>query len=257
MRLKVPGSAGFETWASQLQRSLLPAASFAAGFQDLLDHVHEPIKQLLQSLEESVPENIRGSDLTDRAADLMLDEGLPLWGVPNREIIAELIDAADGDTRLALLWQRRAEVLEDCEDLIGDRTDRVALLVMRAIEALREGHSEAAQCLATNLVDEVVERLFGDAEGQSASAAAQRFAKEDYMDKPIRLTGDYLALRPIVLAWTQWRPTWGTPPPDRYSRHVTVHRPTAESVFGAPRPLIAVMLAVTLAVRFPLQPSTT
>ncbi len=202
------------------------------------------VRDLLRAIDESVPANIRGASITDRAADLMLDEGLPLWGIPQRDVVLELIGAADGEVRLRILPRRPVEVLGHCAELLSGRSSRWAELCNLVVEALRDGHPEAAQCLATNVVDGILSELF------PSSGEAVEFAKEPYGDKPIRVTGHYLVLRPVVLAFTKWRPSWGTPPPDRYSRHVTTHRPAAEGVFEPPRPLIATMLASTLAAGF-------
>jgi len=239
---------GIDAWAAQLARTLDPFSELGASISAFTTQWSEafdaPIKRLLRDLQESVPENVRGNGLLRPAGDLMLEEGLPLWGAPRREIVLELVELADGEARLQHLWQRRAEVLDDCEELLRDQHHAGAELSRKSIGALRDGHPEAAQCLATNLIDETVDEIFGGKE------RAKRFAQEDYMDKPIRMSSHYLAVRPIVLALTRWRPEYETPPPDRYSRHVTVHRPTSEGVFEPPRPLIAVMLAATLTAAF-------
>lgn len=90
----------------------------------------------------------------------ILEDGIPLGWVPNATVIQRLLDAQDRAARRRVISNNWRGILNDCEEIAGElpapRAFFLADMVRSAIRAIRDGHTEAGQALATNVLDTTV-----------------------------------------------------------------------------------------------------
>ena len=175
-------------------------------------------------------------------AEVALEEGIPLTWVPRHEIVLELLHAASRADRLAIIEERRSDILDDCEAILSESSEEDAEVCNEAIVALRDGLPRAAQALAANLIDSIV-LGFG---GQSPRNQLTERAQVPYTELPFRGFAESLAIRPLYRTFCRWYPATGTPPPEHFSRHATAHAADTPAVYNQQNPMIAVMLATSL-----------
>lgn len=144
-----------------------PALNIAEQYAGLYASISDIFEPMMRRLQERLPPNWpEGGDMLDRGLDIIRDEGVPLVWVPRKEIIVELLDAPDRDSRLGILVARKFEIAEDCREVLaemrsGSFAGQVALL-LRAVDALASDHNEAAQALAVVVTETAVSRSIGD-----------------------------------------------------------------------------------------------
>ena len=93
----------------------------------------------------------------DQLRSILLEEGIPLAWVPNAALIDRLLAAADAKQRRELIRNGWRGIVRDCVRVAGELPSQAARMHARFIglgaSATRDGHYEAAQALAANLVD--------------------------------------------------------------------------------------------------------
>jgi hypothetical protein len=173
-------------------------------------------------------------DIDRNAVQAILnDESLPLVWVPRAEIVTEMLAAATREERVAVLVARRAEVADDCRGVLAD-VDHPRLLGQRrlltaAVDALANGHDEAAQALAVLVVETAV--LQAAAAGHIDGVAKHTKLYERVKDAvrvnldeaPVWLLRVVVSLAPVAGFFAPFFPHKGDPVPEGMSRHVTVH----------------------------------
>lgn len=104
----------------------------------------------------------------------ILEEGLPLAWVPSSRVTELLLEADGAPARRRVISRNYRGILTDCDRVLSQLPSRKALtyadMARRAIKALRDGHVEAAQSLATNVFDTVVTQHSQQALGLSPGA---------------------------------------------------------------------------------------
>lgn len=102
-------------------------------------------------------------DAIEAQIHAVLADGIPLGWVPGATVIDKLLQAADGPARRRVISNNWRGILNDCEDVASALPSRRALflaeMIRRAIAALRDRHAEAAQALATNVLDTVISQF--------------------------------------------------------------------------------------------------
>jgi hypothetical protein len=102
-------------------------------------------------------------DAIEAQIHAVLADGIPLGWVPGATVIDKLLQAADGSARRRVISNNWRGILNDCEVVAGALPSRRALfladMIRRAIAALRDRHTEAAQALATNVLDTVISQF--------------------------------------------------------------------------------------------------
>lgn len=102
-------------------------------------------------------------DAIEAQIHAVLADGIPLGWVPGATVIDKLLQAVDGPARRRVISNNWRGILNDCEDVASALPSRRALfladMIRRAIAALRDGHAEAAQALATNVLDTVISQF--------------------------------------------------------------------------------------------------
>lgn len=90
----------------------------------------------------------------------ILEEAIPLGWVPSARVIELLLEAPDRSARRRVIINNYRGILTDCEDISSGLSAPGALgyadSIRRAIRAIRDGHADAAQALASNVLDTVV-----------------------------------------------------------------------------------------------------
>jgi hypothetical protein len=123
-------------------------------FQRVLDQAAELGARVETAIRDSLPDNWQSISISDsdKVERLVRIEGVPLVWVPGRDLTSKLVQAKTREEAMALLLSEQEAVLEDAEAVLGEVTEPdFSVLVskaQKAIEALRDGHGDAAQALA-------------------------------------------------------------------------------------------------------------
>lgn len=202
--------------------------SFAKVAEQVAAQQSAWIKTFGPSLERLAfyPSNLRpieGLRLEEVELVVMVD-GIALFGVPRPAIAEALIRAESASKRRGILGRRWKAISADCRASVeGCESEAVAAYVsiaLKALDALNEGHTEAAQALTGSLMDAMVNTYFGkerhrytpDKRGNRTNVVYDEFTAHEYM-----------ALAPIWQAWQKYFPDEGLPVPNTFSRNATAH----------------------------------
>ena len=244
--------------SSGLQAILRDAASFQELLRqqtELLARISEQMATSLPKIDTSrlrialdrwIPTNLRDVNRLDEVAAISVEEGIPLSWVPRCEIVVALLDAPDASTRLEILAERQADILDDCTSALLPIDHEWAAECREAVDALRAGLRGPAQSHGSNIIDSIVLELHG----RQGRQHAKDQARETFEDMPFQLAAENLSLRPLFLAFVKWSPDSGEPLPERFARHVTAHAVGHAGVFNSSSALVAVMLATSLTVQY-------
>lgn len=132
----------------------------------------------LASLQLHLPRNWRGVkvDVDEIEQDVfqILSEGIPLAWVPDNRVIGLLLDAPDARARRRVISNNHRGIISACVNVagslpLGGRPLFLADTIVRSVRALQDGHVEAAQALATNVLDTLVTGYSRAALGRSKS----------------------------------------------------------------------------------------
>ncbi len=222
--------------------AFLPAVDMTAFFPKLdLSAFLPDFQALLEDLRRSRPPNWPPGINLDRVAEVIRDDGLPLVWVPRAELVQEVVDAEDRGARVTVLLAHASELVQDCRGVLHGVTHAAFTgqqqLAERCVEALEQGHHEAAQALAVAVTETAVSRTLS---GNYAKVKQQVLFNPDLVPyTQLRLRA---ALAPIHRFYTDWSPKSPHPAPEAISRHVSVHhadpattpRPTPSSLSCLP-----------------------
>lgn len=226
----------FEQWSLQL-----PKISTA-----WVEQMRPVFEQLRRSWEEALPPNWEGFDVDEVSAAIERIEstGCCLVWVPRIEIVREVLDA-DATATKGVLLARRGDILDDALDVLAEVTELQLAperdSAVAAIKAFRDGHSQAAQALASSVFTSTAHKLF-----EMGTKAIRRRMAETHPDEAaiaqLRIRTIYLA---GARALDEFRPDRATPVRRDFNRHNTAHRITAEQWTDA-NALSAIMLSAAL-----------
>lgn len=214
-------TAGIGEAATKLNlQGVIPQVDFSA----ILPKIEFPwagLSELAQRIRERLPPNWPDDIDLDAVQAVIQDDGLPLVWVPRAEIVANLLAAADRTARVELLLAHEQEIIADCRAVLSgishDTLTGQLPLAVKALDAFKSGHYEAAQALAVT----VTETAVSDALGSYAEARQKAAFDPDRVT--LRQLRVQAALAPIGPFYTIWYPRSGKPAPETLSRHVTVH----------------------------------
>lgn len=195
---------------------------FFANQNTLLKKI-DPIVSAIRAT--SFPPNlsaIKDLELAD-AVTIVMDNGIPLYGLPRASTVQALIRADSPSARREVLGRRWQTISTDCRKLIQScETGSVAehaSFAIAALDALDDGHPAAAQALAGSLIDTLINARFGN-ERRKYTPNRQVQSTEAYEKFAVR---EYLAFAPIWQAYQQFFPQNGDKIPVWFNRHATVH----------------------------------
>ncbi len=225
--------------------AFLPAVDMTAFFPKLdLSAFLPNFQALLEDLRRSRPPNWPPGINLDRVAEVIRDDGLPLVWVPRAELVQEVVDAEDRGARVTVLLAHASELVQDCRGVLHGVTHAAFTgqqqLAERCVEALEQGHHEAAQALAVAVTETAVSRTLS---GNYAKVKQQVLFNPDLVPyTQLRLRA---ALAPIHRFYTEWSPKSPHPAPEAISRHVSVHH-ADPSHYTEANSLVAVLLACSV-----------
>ena len=169
--------------------------------------------------------NLRGIDglKMDDVYDVVMTDGIALYGLPRQPTAEALIRATDTRARRAILGRRWQTISEDCRRSVlacnSDAVARYTPFALAALDALDAGHSDAAQALAGSLVDAVVTAYFGSARYRY-TPNKQNPTTAAYDEFTVR---EFTAFAPMWLAYQQFFVSSGDKVPTTFSRNATAH----------------------------------
>lgn len=167
------GIASFTGWADSLASSVLEQfdASILKSLPSWLPD--------LASLRPHLPSNWRGVkvDVDEIEEDVfqILAEGIPLAWVPDKRVIGLLLGASTAQSRRRIISNNHRGIVRSCSTVAASLPLRgrplfLADMITRAVNALHAGHVEAAQALATNVLDTLLWGYSSAALGRSRGA---------------------------------------------------------------------------------------
>ncbi|MDQ1206603.1 hypothetical protein QE377_002962 [Microbacterium sp. SORGH_AS 862] len=175
----------------------------------------------------------------DVLGGLVLDEGLPLAWVPPPQVVERLLAANSPVARREVIGRHSPQIVRSCESQLDNITSstgrKYARFTRAAAEALRSGHREAAQSLATSTLDTITRRHVG-----FWKDTPDKNTRPDITSLPFR---DALVLGALWRAYASWRP--GDPVPHSYGRHPSSHGVSARQ-YNLRNATLAVMHLVSL-----------
>jgi hypothetical protein len=229
------------SWLEGLNTSWLEGlnTSWLEGFGDL-------IRRRVRGL----PSNWLGVSAPDVLDDdklrlIVLEEGIPLAWVPGAALIERIMSANDAAERRQLIRNGWRGILRDCERAATELPSRQARSHARFIHlsasAIAEGHYEAGQALAANLVD-TLGRSFVHVHlvGYNWSLVTAKNQRTKLSKLALRAL---LVLGPLAVGHSDYRP--GDSVPRAFSRHATAHG-VSRKQYTKVNSLLALMNATAL-----------
>lgn len=230
------------SWLSAFDASRLVEALDGGRFAELLE--------LLTNRYRHLPPNWWPVDIAldtrgDALRTLLLDEGIPLAWVPNAALVDRLLDADTAQQRRQLIRDGWRGIVRDCEDAAGSLSSRVARenarFIRRCASAIRDGHPEAAQALAANLIDTLgVQYVRKEVVGHNWRAIIAKNGRTTLTRLELRTL---LVLGPVAVAHGAYRS--GDVIPRAFTRHATAHAVSARQ-YSKTNSLLALMCATSL-----------
>lgn len=210
--------------------SLMPKLDFGPDFVTLLE-----------GLRRKLPPNWADAVDLEKAIEVIQKDGLPLVWVPRAEVVAQVLNIDNRAGRLTALVGLLPGIADDCDKVLTE-VEHASLagqvpLAKKAVQALRDGHHEAAQALAVVVTETAVAQALG---GDYKKVKKQVLFDPDLV--PFTQLRVRAALAPIAPFYTAWFARSGEPRPETLSRHVSVHQADGEH-YTTGNALVAVMLA--------------
>jgi len=198
-----------------------------------------------------LPENLKdvGGVTIDRVLSIAEIDGIALYGVPNAQISVRILNSQTTEARRRILGDEMTRIASDCATALSgvedSRTASLAQMLILATRAAAAGHTEAAQALATNVLDASVSELLEVELHPLARAQRDRIGSRRLDELRLR---EALVVLPLAHAHAHFYRAKGDPVPREYSRHATVH--TARSIQYSRRNTSQVLLLATSVILF-------
>lgn len=171
------------------------------------------------------PPNLRaivGLEL-EEVDQVVMEDGIPLYGVPRTEIAERLVRAENMSERREIIGRRWKAISVDCRTAVGSCTSEAVLpyvgFATAALEALDSDHTACAQAMAGSLVDTIVNGYFGK-QRYKYTPNKQTTTNDAYNEFTIR---EFIAFAPIWRTYQQFLAANGDKIPTTFSRHATAH----------------------------------
>lgn len=236
-------SPALDSMVEQVRRQVaLPVLQFPQWQQAL--------QRLGTSLARYWPDNWEDLGAADIAAVLAIaqQDGLALVWVPRSGLVTELLAAADGDARRALLGEHVEEVVADCGAVVAhvdhprlrEYQDRLG----QAVAAHQAGLHAAGQALDAAVITALLQWVYGHVELKKVRKSPMR--AKDAEEQLLRDLKVAVLIEAAVPATAGGMDKLGDDElPDRFNRHATLHR-VADRAYTVPNALSALMLATGL-----------
>jgi len=188
--------------------SRIQIGALLAGFKESLDDLILPN---WREVDHPEWEDILG---------MLLDEGLALAWTPPAAVLSKLFAAKSPADRRRVIGRNWRIIVTDCREQLdavsSDEGQKAARFGILAADAILEGHTEAGQALAANLLETIL-RGFDDAERIRITSHRSRPDVGSYGYK------EAIVFAGIWGAFGVYRPERNDPIPASFSRHATAH----------------------------------
>lgn len=205
---------------------------------EVIDSLLEPVNKIissgvLESLEERIkkfPENLiePGGNVTlKQVFEMVKSDGIPLYAVPRMSTVLELVEADNGTNRRDMLIKYKESIFEDCKTILNKVSSEYAqemrFFILKGLDALENGHAEAAQALFTNTLDTVHQNFWGQ---ESNSRRAVTNHSRDSVVPELIVKMNFWEAFVFYPIWHSHKMYWvnrGDDIPVEYSRHASTH----------------------------------
>jgi len=166
---------------------------------------------------------IKDLEIEDVEKVVMVD-GVALYGVPCTAVSRALIRAGSVAKRREILGRRWESIANDCREALRQCESRsvatYAPYGIAAIDALENGHAEAAQALAGSLTDTLLTSYFGQNRYLYTPDKKGKRTTDAYDEFSVR---EFIAFAPMWQAYQQFWVSEGDAVPSTFNRHATAH----------------------------------
>lgn len=180
---------------------------------------------LLEGLDLNIyPDNLAEIDelMIREVRPVVMLDGIALYGIPRPSVAEAIIRADDTASRRRIIGSRWKAIVVDCRAALKD-CDAKSLKqeighTLAAIDALEDGHPQAAQALLGTVIDTLVTSYFG--EKRRLFTPGRTKTTDAYKRMHMR---EFIAFAPI---WQAYQPFWASQKdrvPTTFSRHATAH----------------------------------
>lgn len=186
----------------------------------------------------------------EQVEEVVMVDGIPLYGVP-RPVTAEALIRADSvSKRRDILGRRWKTISDDCRSVATACTTAVVApyvpFAVAALDALDAGHTEAAQALASSLIDAIVTAYFQEDRHKYKPHPKGKRTTDAYDEFTVR---QFIAFAPIWQTYQQFLVESGDVVPTTFSRHATAHTVNRRQ-YNRRNAVQAIMIACSLLCRF-------
>lgn len=218
----------------RLQRPILSDLARAVGEQQnkllrlRLPKIELPdvsaLAKLGKAWRESLPGNWHDLPISDfdKLTATANMTGWSLTWVPRREVLSDLLSAADVTAAERILLDHADDVLADIRAVLPAVQSPILVdqrdAVLQGVDAYDAGAPHPAQAMAATVITTVIEQHFG----HSLGTARQKWDGLDPDEEPLLSYRRSLLLRSLGGALQNFR--GNDPVPNRFNRHATVHR---------------------------------
>jgi hypothetical protein len=165
--------------------------------------------------------------------------------VPRARTVQAILDAPDTAARRRIVQRRWRSIITDCDQALEsfERRDIQTNIrfASKAIRAFREGHPEAAQALATNLMDTLLRNYFM-ADFRAITNNRANGKRIDLSDYTVRVA---FVIGPIWAAYREFWSSQGDPVPRDFARHASAHA-VSRAQYTQTNAMLAIMLVTSL-----------
>jgi hypothetical protein len=205
-----------------------------------------------KTIERYYPTNWSDADVSygdlDQVLTVAREDGIPLVWVPRGTLVDQLLEAPDGPARRQLLRKHADEVVADCakvtEAVTHERLRQHRARLLEAVAAFRADVPSAGQALAAVVITVLLQWVYGHEHLKNVRTSPMR--AQDAERQVLRTVKLAVLIEAAVPAVQGNRDRVADEDlPDRFNRHVTVHR-VADRVFTLPNALTALMLGAGL-----------
>lgn len=199
------------------------ASQFAAQQSAWLKTLGPTLERLRASFYPPNLRDIENLEFEDVEKVVMADS-IALYGVPRAAIAEALIRAGSATKRREILGRRWQAISADCRSALdGCDSESVAGYVsfgLAALNALDNGHAEAAQALAGSLIDSLLSSYFGKERTNYTPDRKGKRTTKAYEEFTVR---QFVAFAPVWQTYQQFWVDDGDKIPTTFSRNATAH----------------------------------
>lgn len=199
------------------------ASQFAAQQSAWLKTLGPTLERLRASFYPPNLRDIENLEFEDVEKVVMADS-IALYGVPRAAIAEALIRAGSAAKRREILGRRWQAISADCRSALdGCDSESVAGYVsfgLAALNALDNGHAEAAQALAGSLIDSLLSSYFGKERTNYTPDRKGKRTTKAYEEFTVR---QFVAFAPMWQTYQQFWVDDGDKIPTTFSRNATAH----------------------------------